>query len=100
MKISEAFDPGDFPNIVNPDKLSRITGGNEDIEKVLPKLTNNEQSYLEYLSSERYKDLLARLEKQTGKKFKTANSLTPVLMSSMQIASDVIAKEKRHKELF
>lgn len=98
MKISEAFDPGGFPNIVNPDKLSRITGGNEDIEKVLPKLTNNEQSYLEYLSSERYKDLLAKLEKQTGKTFKTANSLTPVLMSSMQIASDVMAKEERHKE--
>jgi hypothetical protein len=98
MRISEAFDPGDFPNIVNSDKLDRITGGEEDIEKVLPNLTNNEQSYLEYLSSERYKELLARLEKQTGKKFKTENSLTPVLMSSMQLAHSVMQKEERHKE--
>lgn len=96
--INEGMSFDDVRNFISKDKLRRIEGGEESIEKILPTLTSNEQRYLEYIASERYKEVIKKLEKLTGKTFNTEADLHPVLNSSMKLLNDFMSAESAHKD--
>jgi hypothetical protein len=96
--VYEGMSFEDVINIISPDKLARIEGGEEAIERLLPELTIDEQRYLEYLASGRYKQVIQKLERLTGQKFETARQVTPVLMSAFQLINSFKQKEAPHKE--
>jgi len=61
-----AFDPGRFPDFVDPGKRDWIETGDEELDKILPNLTNTEQTYLEMVTSDSYQRIVSRLEQYTG----------------------------------
>lgn len=96
LRESMSFD--DVRNFISPDKLRRIEGGEESIEEILPTLTTDEQRYLEYIASERYKEVITKLERLTGTTFNTMNELYPVLMSAFGMVTSFVAAEAQHKD--
>lgn len=97
-KVNEAMSFDDVRNFISPDKLQRIEGGEEAIEDILPTLTADEQRYLEYIASERYKEVIKKLERLTGKTFNTQNELFPVLHSAFGMVNDFARSEAQHKD--
>jgi len=66
-KVRElAFDPGQRGSIVDPSKKDWIETGDEKINALFPELGNEEQSYLEMVTSKSYQDLVAKIENYTG----------------------------------
>ena len=96
LKESMSFD--DILNFISKDKLQRIEGGEESIEQILPTLSDTEQRYLEYIASERYKEVIKKLERLSGQTFNTQGSLNPVLASAHQLLSGFERSEKQHKD--
>ena len=96
LKESMSFD--DVLNFISKDKLQRIEGGEEAIEQILPTLSDTEQRYLEYIASERYKEVIKKLERLSGQTFNTQGSLNPVLASAHQLLSGFERSEKQHKD--
>jgi hypothetical protein len=96
-KIKEAFDPGKFPSFVHKDKKNWIVNSDEQLRKLLPNLSNSEQSYLEMISSNVYKEMISRLEKYSGIKIKSSSlpHLVNVLETSLK---EVMNIEKDHKD--
>lgn len=97
-KVNEAMSFDDIRNFISPDKLRRIEGGEESIEEILPTLSTDEQRYLEYIASERYKEVIKKLERLTGKTFNTQNELFPVLQSAFGMVTDFARAEAQHKD--
>ena len=97
-KVNEAMSFDDVRNFISPDKLRRIEGGEEAIEDILPTLSTDEQRYLEYIASERYKEVIKKLERLTGKTFNTRNELFPVLQSAFGMVNDFVRSEAQHKD--
>lgn len=61
-----AFETGGREDIVSPDKKAWIEGGEDIYNEILPTLTDEEQTYLEKISSKSYQDCIDRIKKYTG----------------------------------
>jgi len=94
-----AFDPGDFPSFVHPQKKQWIETGDPELDALLPTLSEGTQTYLEMISSQAYKDMVKRLERYTGAHAEDIElpRLFSVVYQSLQSVQDI---EKSHtKEL-
>jgi hypothetical protein len=97
-KVNESMSFDDVKNFIPSDKLQRIEGGEDAIEDILPTLNDQEQRYLEYIASERYKEVIKKLERMTGTEFDTQDELYPVLGSAMALLVGFRDAEKQHKD--
>jgi len=68
-----AFEPGDYPNLVNKQKQEWIESGGDELASILPNLSGEEQSYLELITSSTYQEILQRIEKYLGIDAKNLN---------------------------
>jgi len=94
-----AFDAGRFPSFIHPSKKEWIETGDEELDALLPKLSKNEQTYLEMITSKSYQDMVARFQKYTGLSAERLN--IPQISSLMwQSIQKVIAIESKQKKLF
>jgi len=101
-RIEEAFDPGEYPNLVHPDKLRWLASGDDELEKLLPKLSEGEQTYLEVLASKSYQDMLSRYEKYLGisiGKFDLPGFVS-LMYQSLERVKALEASHKRELEQF
>lgn len=97
-KLTEmAFDAGRFPSFVNPEKKDWIEAGDEELSKILPELSDGEQSYLEMITSDNYQDMLQKLETYTG--IDASDMRLPQIVSLVhQSVPKAIEIEQKHKE--
>lgn len=54
-------------DIIHPEKKRWMQSGDEELNKILPNLSEEEKSYLQTITSESYKEVVAMIEKYTGK---------------------------------
>ena len=98
VKLQEmAFDPKKSKGVVHPGKKQWIESGDEAINSILPTLSNEEQTYLEKISSDEYKGLVEKIEKFTGLDVKPSNvpSLITLLMNTLDEVQEI---ESGHAE--
>lgn len=96
-KMTEmAFDPGKFPDFVDPSRREWIETGDPQLDKLLPRLSEGEQSYFEMITSRTYQDMIARLEKYTGLQAEDIQipQLLSVTMQSVQRVKEIEADNK------
>jgi hypothetical protein len=88
------------PDIVHPSKLDWIKKGDPTLNKLLPQLSDTEESYLTKITSNEYTDLISKIESYTGMKVQESNlpSLIQLLMQSLQKARSIEQRHKRHFE--
>jgi hypothetical protein len=85
-------------DIIHPDVKAWIArGGDPELHHLFPKLSSDEKSYLELITSEGYEQLVAKLEKYTGLEA-TAQNLPSIISITMQSLSNVRAAESSHKQ--
>ena len=101
--IKEAIDTGEYPQGFDPGKKDHIEGG-QDIERIMPDLGPNAQSYIEHITSQSYKQAVERLGRYTNTptnelsaKYPNINSLMVAIMAVLQ---DVTVIEQQNKEYF
>jgi len=94
-----AFDPGMFPSFIHPSKKKWIETGDEELNEILPTLTEGEQSYLEMITSHGYQEMVNRLEKYTGLEADAAN-LPQILSLAFQSLEKAIEIESKNKKRF
>ena len=92
-----AFDPGQHRNVVNPQRKQWIESGGGDLSKILPDLSDAEQTYIEMVTSAAYQQLLNRFKHYTKQDPSSIN--LPQLVTSVQSALHQLSIiEKDHKE--
>jgi len=91
-----AFDPGKYPSFVHPEKKKWIETGDPELNDLFPKLSEEEQTYLEMITSRAYQEMISRLEKYTGV---SANelSLPQILSIIFQSLNRTLKIERDHK---
>ena len=57
-----AFEPGKTDKFIHPSRKKWIEQGDEELSQLFPDLTDNEQTYLEYVTSAAYQKMVERLE--------------------------------------
>lgn len=98
-KMTEmAFDPGKFPDFVDPSRRQWIETGDEQLDKLLPRVTEGEQSYFEMITSRTYQDMIVRLEKYTGIQA-DALDIPQLLSATFQAIRKVKDIEAENKEV-
>jgi len=95
-----AFDPGKFPSFIHPEKKRWIETGDEELDAILPKLTEGEQSYLEMITSKSYQDMIGRLEKYTNTEAENIDlpQLFSTVLQSLQKAIEIEKGSKKTLE--
>lgn len=106
MIIKEAVDPRstpgkdtpetDVPGFFSRDKRERIERGDKDLEKLLPELSKEYQSYIELLASNSYRNAIQRVQRYTKRSPAELRELSvPALMREIMGAiKKVIQLEK------
>ncbi|MHA1883086.1 MAG: hypothetical protein ACTSUO_08580 [Candidatus Thorarchaeota archaeon] len=91
-----AFDAGKYPSFVHPEKKSWIEAGDPELNELFPKLSEEEQTYLEMITSKAYQEMISRLERYTGV---SADKLTlpQILSITLQSLRKVLEIEKDHR---
>lgn len=86
--------------VVHPSKVDWIQKGDLTLNKLLPHLTDEEESYLMKISSDEYLDLVAKVESYTGMKVEPSNlpSLYQLLFQSLRKAIKIEKKNKHYFE--
>lgn len=88
-----------FPSWVHPDKKDWIIYGDIRINKILPQLSNSEQTYLEMISRSAYEDLVKKIEKYAGINLdqtpQNLPSLVGLFFSSIEKINNI---EKEHRK--
>jgi len=86
-----AFEPEKGKSFVDKDKKKWIESGDKELNKILPDLSSDEQSYLELVTSNFYDDMINRLEKYTGKKASSLNlpSLLSIVIQAINEISNI-----------
>ena len=100
-KVNEfAFDAGDKGDLVHQDKKDWIENPDEQLKKILPELSDSEQTYAEMIASQTYKDMVSQIEKYCG--VTVTNRSTPrlvgLLMSSLQTVVQIESTHKKQLE--
>lgn len=95
--IREALDLPDEAPIAKFQK-DRIESRSEPIESVLPSLASSNQSFLELLGSESYKQAVDILSKYTGSSVTKNTSMYTLMSKVMQIIQDVVTTESKNKK--
>jgi hypothetical protein len=85
---------------VHPEKMEWIETGDEQLNQILPKLSDKEQSYLKTIASEAYAETVARVEEFTGIKVQQSNlpSLAYLLMETLEQVKSIEKTNKRNLE--
>ena len=86
-----------FPNWTSEDKQKWIEKGDEIINKLLPKLSSEEKSYLELVTSDEYDRMLSRLEQYTGEK-SSKLKLPGFVSIAMQALNDILEIERSYRK--
>jgi len=86
-----------FPNWTSEDKQKWIKKGDEIINKLFPKLSSEEKSYLELVTSDEYNRMLSRLEQYTGKRASELK-LPGFVSIAMQALNDILEIEHSYKK--
>jgi hypothetical protein len=90
--------PKHIADLIHPQTRRDVESGNVHFLKVLPHLTQNDITYMEMITSERYIELVERLEKRLGQKL--TNHTAPALLGLVQqICSKVRSIEQSHKKV-
>jgi hypothetical protein len=97
--IEMAFDPGDYPSFVHPERQAWIETGDPVLNELLPTLSKGEQTYLEMIASQTYQDMVRRLETYAGRKAEDI-PLPQLLSIVLGCIEDVQAIERENKERF
>jgi len=92
-----AFDPGKYPSFIHPEKKGWIETGDPELDELLPKMGDEEKTYLEMITSKSYQDMISRLEKYTGISAEDL-SIPQVMSIVMQSLSKAMEIEKAHKK--
>lgn len=82
-------------SFIHPDKMNWINKGDEDINALLPNLSPAEHSYLQLITSESYKTLVANLKKYIGY-HPTKQDLPEVVGLLFSAQQKAIALEAKH----
>jgi len=98
MKIIEKFDPGRFPSFVHPAKKKWIKMGDEQLNELLPKLSDTEKTYLEMITSDEYQQILSRFEKYGDIKISKKTDLPQLVELFSQAIQKVLAIEAKNTE--
>jgi len=88
-------------DIIHPEKKRWGKTGDEDLNKILPQLsTEEEKSYFTTIFSDHYKSVVAMIEKYTGTRVTHANlpSLIQLLQSSLNKITSLERKHKKYLE--
>ena len=87
-------------DIIHPEKKRWMQSGDEELNKILPNLSEEEKSYLQTITSESYKEVVAMIEKYTGKTVTQANlpSLVYLLQASLNKITEVETSHKKYLE--
>jgi hypothetical protein len=87
-------------DMIHPEKKSWMETGDEELNKILPTLSEEEKSYLETITSENYKEVVAMIEKYTGKTVSQATlpSLVYLLQASLDKITEVETSHKKYLE--
>ncbi len=92
-----AFDPGKTSKFIHRSKKKWIETGDEQLDKLLPNLSDKGQTYLEMITSSSYQELVKRLESYMKKD--ASKIRLPQLVSIVyQSLIDVQEIESSHKE--
>jgi hypothetical protein len=85
---------------VHPEKKEWIKSGDEELNKILPELSEPEQRYLETIASESYAETVKRVEEYTGITVKPSNlpSLAYLLMETLEQVTQLEKKSARRLE--
>ena len=82
---------------IHPAKQEWIKTGDENLNKLLPELSKEEQRYLVTIASETYQETIRKIQEYTGIEVKPTNY--PALVGLMfQTLEDTIALESTHKQ--
>ena len=94
-KINEAPLDG-----VHPDKKDWIESGDEIINKIMPELSPEEQTYLKTIASDSYEETVNRVEEYTGIRVEPGNfpSLFSLLFQTLRRTKDIEATNTRYLE--
>ena len=95
----EAVNTGDAGHLFDPEKQRRIERGAPELDPILPnlpKLTPEAQSFLEMITTKSYQDVIANLEKYSGRP--AAQMSLPGVMSGVVNALQQITKFERGNE--
>ena len=93
--IEMSFDAGKTDKFMHPGRKRHYEEGTEELNAALPDLTRDEQSYLEYVTSQTYQKMVTRIERYLGKD--ADNISVPSLVSLMfQSAQDIQELESSH----
>jgi len=92
-----SFEPGKTGKFIHGSRKNWIEKGDPDFSKIFPDLSNNEQSYLEYITSAAYQKMVERLEYYLGEDAENLNlpSIVGCFLQSLSVIQDV---EKKHTE--
>ncbi len=92
-----AFETGDKPDFVHPEKRNWLESGDDELNQILPDLSDEEQSYLEQITSDNYQDLIDRIEHYTG--IEADNLSFPSMYSLvLQALQETQRIESEHKD--
>jgi len=92
----EAVETGNAGHLFDPEKKRNIEQGAPELDPILPNLAPATQSYLEMLTTKSYEDVIAKLEKYSGRP--AAQMRLPDVMSGVINALQQIATFERGNE--
>jgi len=104
QKSSRLLDEGVWINEdlegVHPDKQEWIETGDEELNKIMPELSPEEQRYLMTVASESYEETVAKVQNATGLEVTSASlpSLFSLLMQTLNQTVNIEASNKNYLE--
>jgi RNAse (barnase) inhibitor barstar len=90
-----------MPRLIHPDKENWIKSGDEEINALLPTLSDKEKSYLALITSENYDTMVKNIEKYLGVQATSARnlpSLPSILMGGVRKTIQLEAKHRAQLE--